>query len=58
MTEAQTRARDKWDKSNVKLVGIKFYPSHMEEYEHLRKQPYQSEYVRRLIREDMKKGQG
>lgn len=54
-SEAQTKARDKWNRTNVKFVGIKFYPSHIDEYEHLMKQPLKSDYIRRLIRRDMEK---
>ena len=55
-TEAQKRARAKWNKENKKTVSISFYPVDAELLEHLNRQPQKAVYIKDLIREDMNKG--
>lgn len=55
VSEAQKRASAKYQKNNVKQVAISFYPGDMELYEWVKSQPRISEYMRNLIREDMRR---
>lgn len=54
-SDAQKRANAKYLKERVKTLTLRFYPQHADLWEHLRSQPNQQEYVRELIRADMKR---
>lgn len=56
VSDAQKRANEKYRKANVKQVSVRFYPSESELWEHLQRQGNRSGYVKRLIAEDMARG--
>lgn len=53
-TEAQKKATDAYRKRNVKTFNVKFFPADMELYEWLQAQNGKNQYVKDLIRRDMK----
>ena len=55
MTEAENRAKANYRKK-TKSITIEFYPAEMDLYEHLQKQEQKRTYIKKLIREDMNKG--
>lgn len=55
-TDAQKRARNKYEKEKVKAFNLRFFPADAELYEHLRKQPKMAAYIKDLIRKDMEGG--
>lgn len=52
-TDAQKRAKSKYEKEKVKAFNLRFYPADSELYEHLAKQPNKAGYLKDLIRKDM-----
>ena len=54
MSEAQNRAKAKYLAKGKRLT-INFYPTELELYEHLEKQPQKTTYIKDLIRVDIKK---
>lgn len=52
-TEAQKRARDKYEKNNVKRFNMAFYPTESDIFAWLSEQPNKQGYVKDLIRKDM-----
>lgn len=52
-SEAQRRASAKYRKEHTKQLSMRFFPSDMELWEHLEKQPKKADYIKRLIREDL-----
>lgn len=52
-TDAQKRAKSKYEKENVKAFNLRFFPADMDLYEHLKKQPKMAAYLKDLIRRDM-----
>lgn len=55
-TEAQRRAKSKYEKENVKAFNLRFFPADMDLYEHLKAQPKMAAYLKELIRKDMEQG--
>lgn len=55
-TEAQKRASAKYNRDKTKVFQLRFFPSDMELYEHLREQPNMAGYLKSLIRADMEAG--
>jgi hypothetical protein len=53
VSEAQKLAKARYEKQKVKTQTVKFYPSEMDVYEHLSKQPNKMGYIKELIRKDM-----
>lgn len=53
-TKAQKKATDAYRKRNVKTFNVKFFPADMELYEWLQAQDGKNQYVKDLIRRDMK----
>lgn len=53
LSDAQKRANNKYRREKVKQVGISFFPTEAELYDHLKAQPNMSGYVKGLIRADM-----
>lgn len=53
-SEAQLKAVKKY-KEKMKRITIEFYPSEMELYDHIQKQPKKQTYVKDLIRADLNK---
>lgn len=56
MSEAQRRAEAKYQKEKCKSILLRFFPTDMELYEHVKKQPKQAAYLKELIRKDMEGG--
>lgn len=55
-TEAQKRARDKYNKEHYKVVNFKLNKETEKEIlEHLEAQPNKQGYIKELIKQDMKK---
>lgn len=52
-TDAQKRAKSKYEKEKVKAFNLRFYPADMELYEHLSTRPNKAGYLKDLIRKDM-----
>ena len=52
-TEAQKRARDKYNREKMKQKIVRFSPNEMDLYHHLEAQPSQMGYIKSLIRKDM-----
>lgn len=52
-TEAQKRARDKYERNNVKRFNMAFYPTESDIYAWLGQQTNKQGYVKDLIRKDM-----
>lgn len=52
-TDAQKRARSKYEKEKVKAFNLRFFPADAELYDHLKKQPKMAAYIKELIRRDM-----
>ena len=52
-TEAKLRAIKKYTKEKSKQMNLKFYPSDMDVWDYLQKQPNKAGYIKRLIRNDM-----
>lgn len=53
--ESQKRARDNWDRANVIVRSVKFYPKDDDILEYYDEQPNKFEFVKSLIREHMEK---
>ena len=54
-SEAQKKARDKWDKKNVVMRSIRFYPKDADVLEYYDSQTNKFEFIKGLIREHMEK---
>ena len=54
-TEAQKRARAKYEGSSVKAVLVRFYPADADLYDWLCEQPAKATYIKGLIRADMER---
>lgn len=54
-SDAQKRANAKYIKQHVKTINVRFYPKDAEVYERAKSQENASDYIRRLIREDMER---
>lgn len=54
LTEAQKRAKEKYRKKGKQVV-IQFYQTEQEMIDYLEMQPAKATYIKKLIREDMKK---
>ena len=52
-SDAQKKAVKKY-KEKVKRMTIEFYPTEMDLYEHIQKQPKKQTYIKDLIRKDIK----
>lgn len=55
MRESENRAKRNYRKK-TKSITIEFYPAEMDLFEHLQKQEQKRTYIKKLIREDMNKG--
>lgn len=52
---AQRKATLKYRREHTKQLALRFYPSDMDLWEHLERQPSKAAYVKRLIRDDMER---
>lgn len=52
-SDAQKRARAKYEKEKVKQVMVRFYPSENDILEFLESQDNKAGYIKELIRKDM-----
>ena len=57
MSESAKRADRKYKDEKTKRVAVRFYPAEADIYAHLEAQPNKQGYIKRLIREDMERGQ-
>lgn len=55
LTEAQKRAKRKYQHDKVKTITLPFYPSESELWEHIQKQPVKAAYLKSLVRADMER---
>jgi hypothetical protein len=55
MTDAQKRAKEKYNAKILKKVLLEFYPGDQELLDHLEKQPAKQTYIKDLIRKDLNK---
>lgn len=55
-SEAQLNAVKKY-KQKVKRITIDFHPTEEDLWEHIQNQPNKQGYIKKLIREDIEKGQ-
>lgn len=53
VSDAQRKANEKYRRSSVRQVTVRFYPDDAEVWEWLQSQPNKQGYIRELIREDM-----
>lgn len=56
-TDAQKRAKAKYNKTKMVQRAIAFSPNERDLLEHLDKQPNKMGYLKRLIREDMERNE-
>lgn len=56
VSDAQKKARDKYNREKMKQKIVRFSPNEMDLYEHLQAQPNQMGYIKALIRKDMEGG--
>ncbi len=56
-SEAQKKADAKYKREKTKQALIRFYPKDREIWGHLQAQPKKAEYIKRLISEDMRRGE-
>lgn len=56
-SEAAKKADQRYKAEKTKQAVVRFYPAESEIYEHLQAQPNKAGYIKRLIREDMDRGQ-
>lgn len=54
-TEAQKRARDKYNREHKKVITIGFYPKDAELLNHLNAQANKAGYIKSLIQKDLDK---
>lgn len=54
MTESNRTAKNKY-RAKGKRITLDFYPTELDLFEHIEKQPKKQTYIKNLIREDMKK---
>ena len=57
-SDAQKRANLKYQKEKTKQIAIRFSPNEMDVFEHIKMQPNIAGYIKRLVREDMERGEG
>lgn len=55
LTEAQKRANNKYQKTKVTRVVVKFYPADAALLKKVKEQPQMQTYIKNLIRADMEK---
>lgn len=55
VSDAQKRANAKYRKERMRQVTVRFSPNEMDVYEFLRGRENISGYLKRLVREDMKR---
>lgn len=55
LTEAQKRAKAKYNNAKVKRFTVSFYPTESKLYEHLAKQENKQGYIKSLIKKDIEK---
>ena len=53
-TEAQKKAIKKY-REKVKRIGLDFYPTEADLFDHVSKQPQKQTYIKNLIRADMER---
>lgn len=53
VSDAQRKANEKYRRSSVRQVTVRFYPDDAEVWEWLQSQPNKQGYIRELIRDDM-----
>lgn len=53
---SQRKASLRYKKENTKSITITFFPKDMDLYNYMKGKPNKAEYLRNLIREDMKSG--
>lgn len=56
-SEAARKADQRYKAEKTKQMVVRFYPAESEIYEHLQSQGNKQGYIKRLIREDMARGQ-
>ena len=56
-TEAQKRASAKYIKDKVRAFNLRFYGTDADILAHFEAQPRKAAYLKRLIREDMERGE-
>lgn len=54
-SDAQKRAVNKYNREKTHSFTMRFFPKDEELWHHLQSQPRKAEYVKRLIREDMRR---
>lgn len=54
LTEAQKRAKAKYNNEKVKKLTVAFYPADTELWDKLQEQPNKQGYIKDLIRKDLK----
>lgn len=57
VSEAKRRANAKYDKANVKQIGLRFAPPEHDLYEWAKSRDNVNGYIKGLIRSDMERGQ-
>lgn len=55
VSDAQRKANEKYRRSSVRQVTVRFYPDDAEVWEWLQSQPNKQGYIRELIRDDMER---
>lgn len=55
LTEAQKRAKRKYQHDKVKTITVSFYPSESDIWEHIQEQPVKAAYLKALVRSDMER---
>lgn len=58
VSDAQKKARDKWNRENLVQRVVRFSPGERMLLEHLDAQPNKAGYIKDLIRADMEKNKG
>lgn len=53
VSESQKKAISNYRKKNCKNVTVTFYPNDKELYEHYKKQPEKTQYIKKLIENDI-----
>lgn len=55
VSEAKRKANARYDKANVKQIGLRFAPPEYDVYEWAKSHDNVNGYIKRLIREDMER---
>lgn len=58
LTDAQKRAKSKYERQHVKQVKLVMYPTEKDLIEWLEQQPNKQGYIKELIRKDMEASNG